>query len=234
MIRLIDKTLGRWTRHFFFVMVRGYYALFYNVSVSGKHVLQDNPGSLILATHVSRHDGPFIAAMLYSTARVRPTVHWDEYHHKGQWFPMYVSGAIPMSSPKDWPQERRQARKGEVLDIIGKVLANGNSILLFPAGKIRRQAEEIVPPALGGAHEILTARPQTPVIVARLDGIGRFQQARYDLFWSFMGRKKGRRHVTLTLEKITDLDPSQSRDAFNARLEKMLNTPTDVPLTPAG
>jgi len=108
--------------------------LFYNVGASGKELLQQQPGMLILATHVSRHDGPLISAILYSTARVRPTVHYDEYHNWAQWFPMWVAGAVPMSSPKSWPEERRAARKVETLDKIHGLLEGGNSILLFPAG----------------------------------------------------------------------------------------------------
>ncbi len=224
MKRMLDKTLGRWLRHMFFVLVRTYYALFYNVGVSGKHLLQAQPGTLILATHVSRHDGPLISAMLYSTARVRPTVHYDEYHHPAQWFPLYVAGAIPMSSPKSWATERRAARTVETLGIIQKVLNNGNSVLVFPAGKVRRQPEEIVAPHLKGVQEILRARPETPVMLLRTQGLGRFQEASYDLFWSFLGRKKGRRHVQMNLTPVTDLDPSMELAAFNARLEEMLNS----------
>jgi 1-acyl-sn-glycerol-3-phosphate acyltransferase len=53
MKRFFDATLGKWVRHLFFVLVRTYYAMFYNVSAAGKHLLQDQPGTLILATHVS-------------------------------------------------------------------------------------------------------------------------------------------------------------------------------------
>jgi len=223
MKRFLDKTAGRWTRHVFFILVRSYYALFYNVSISGKHVLQTQPGTLILATHVSRHDGPLIAAMLYSTARVRPTVHWDEYHNKAQWFPMYVSGAIPMSSPKTWPANRRQARKTETLDIIGKVLGNGNSVLLFPAGKVRRQPREVIAPHLSGARDILQRHPDTPVMMLHINGLGAFQPSTYDLFWTFVGRKQGRRHVQIDLTPVTDLNPSQDLATFNADLENRLN-----------
>ena len=111
MMRFIDATLGRWTRHFFFIVVRSYYSLFYNVSCSGKHLLQDHPGALILATHVSRHDGPIVAALLYTTVRVRTVVHYNEYYNWLQWFPMFVISAIPVSSPRDWPKEKRAARK---------------------------------------------------------------------------------------------------------------------------
>ncbi|MEL7184099.1 MAG: 1-acyl-sn-glycerol-3-phosphate acyltransferase [Pseudomonadota bacterium] len=223
MIRLLDVTLGKWLRHFMFVLVRTYYALFYNVSCSNKHLLQDQPGTVILATHVSRHDGPLIAAILYTTARIRPTVHYSEYTNWVQWLPMVVISAIPMSSPKTWPEEKRKARRAETLQVIHKVLKNGNSILLFPAGKVRRQQREIVAPYLSGTHEILRAEPQTPVLLLRIDGLGQFQPARYDGFWSFLGRKKGRRHVSLTLEPLTDLDPNQDLPAFNARLEALLN-----------
>lgn len=224
MLRLLDKTLGRFTRHFIFIVVRCYYALFYNVSVSGKALLQQQPGTLILATHVSRHDGPFITTMLYSTARIRPTVHYNEYYHKGQWFPMWVSGAIPMSSPSDWPEEKRNERTAWVFEVIGKVLGNGNSILMFPAGKIRRQPEEVVARNLTGVREILRRHPDTPVMLLRLGGLGQFQTKTYDLFWSFLGIKKGRRHVSLDLTPITDLDPNQDLETFNAYLEELLNS----------
>jgi hypothetical protein len=55
-MRFIDDTLGKWTRHFFFVLVRTYYAFFDNVGASGKELLQQQPGTLILATHASRHE----------------------------------------------------------------------------------------------------------------------------------------------------------------------------------
>lgn len=222
MKQFLDRTFGRWTRHFFFVLLRTYYGLFYNVSASGKHLLQGDEGTLILATHVSRHDGPLIATTLYSTKRVRPTVHYDEYHNWAQWFPMYVAGAVPMSSPKSWPEAKRAARKGETLDKIHGLLGQGNSILLFPAGRVRRQPEEIVAPNLSGVLEILRAEPTTPVMVLRIDGLGQFQRATYDLFWSFLGRKKGRRHVSLDLHPIT-LDPEMELAEFNAELERLLN-----------
>lgn len=232
MMKFIDATLGKWVRHLFFILVRSYYALFYNVSASGKHLLQNQPGTLILATHVSRHDGPLIASILYSTARIRPTVHYDEYHAPAQKFPMWVAGAIPMSSPKDWPDDERAAQKARTLDIIHKVMANGNSILLFPAGKVRRQPEELVAPYLSGVHEILNAKPDVPVMLLRLGGLGQFQSATHDLFWSFLGRKKGRRHIALDLTPIT-LDASQDLETFNAHLEKLLNTEITPPvLTP--
>lgn len=225
MIRFLDVTVGKWIRHFLFILVRTYYALFYNVSCSGKHLLQNQPGALILATHVSRHDGPLIASVLYPTMRIRPTVHYDEYYNWMQFVPMYVSGAVPMSSPKSWPDEKRKARKAEVLRIIHRILGNENSVLLFPAGLVRRQAEELVPPHLSGVHDILKAEPDTPVLLLRLDGLGKFQTATYDRFWSFIGVKKGRRHVTIDLKPIHDLDPSVGVEAFNQKLETLLNTP---------
>lgn len=225
MMRLIDITLGKWIRHFLFVFVRTYYALFFNVSCSGKHLLQNQPGALILATHVSRHDGPLIATVLYPITRVRPTVHYDEYYNLMQFLAMFVISAIPMSSPKSWPDDRRKARKAKVMAIIRKVMGNENAVLLFPAGKVRRQKEELVPAYLSGVHEILSAQPDTPVLLLRLDGLGKFQTTTYDRFWSFVGIKKGRRHVAMDLRPLTDLDPSVGVEAFNARLEVLLNTP---------
>lgn len=225
MLRLLDRTLGRPIRHLLFVLTRTYYALFYNVSCSNKHLLQDLPGALILATHVSRHDGPLIASVLYTTTRIRPTAHYNEYYSIAQWLPMYVTGTIPMSSPKTWPDEKRQTRREHILKVMRKVLENGNSILLFPAGRIRRQPEEIIPEYLTGTHEILNTVPDVPVIILRIDGLGKFQDAKYDGFWSFVGRKNGRRHVSLEIEPYDKLDPSMPLADFNKHLEDVLNGP---------
>ena len=223
MKKLIDATLGKWFRHFFFVLVRTYYALFYNISCANKHLLQDAPGTLILATHVSRHDGPLITAILYTTMRIRPTVHYDEYHNWKQWFPMYVAAAIPMSSPTSWPEEKRRERKEHTLGVIHKVLANGHSVLLFPAGKVRRQKQEVISPRLSGVRDILQREPNTPVMLLKLDGLGKFQFAKYDGFWSFLGIKKGRRHVSIHIAPLTDLDPEADLAEFNRKLESLLN-----------
>jgi len=221
MLALLDATVGKWLRHFFFVLVRTYYALFYNVSCANKHLLQDQHGTLILATHVSRHDGPLISALLYSTMRIRPTVHYNEYYNWAQWFPMMVAGAIPMSSPKSWPEQKRKARKAHTLDVIHRALAGGDSLLLFPAGRVRTEEKEVVPPYLSGVHEIISAEPDTPLMLLRIDGLGKFQYAKHDLFWSFLGIKKGRRHVNVTITPIDSLDASMERAAFNEHLETL-------------
>jgi hypothetical protein len=49
------------------------------IASAGWQAPADQPGTLILATYVSDYDGPLVSAILYSTARVRPTVHYDEY-----------------------------------------------------------------------------------------------------------------------------------------------------------
>jgi len=229
MRRFLDATLGKFIRHVFFLLVRSYYALFYNVSCANKHLLQNTPGTLIIATHVSRHDGPMLAAILYAAVRVRPTVHWNEYHNWAQWFPMFVASAIPMSSPKSWPAEKREQRKIETLDIIHKVLANQNAVLLFPAGQVRRQPEEIIKPYLSGVHDILNANPDIPVILLRTEGLGKFQRKIYDGFWSFVGIKKGRRHVSVDIQPI-ELDHTLELEAFNLHLEDLLNRKIDVGL----
>ena len=135
-----------------------------------------------------------------------------------------------MSSPKSWPDEKRQQRKVDTLARIMRLLAEKVPILVFPAGKIRRQPEEIVAPYLTGVHEILTAKPETPVLLLRLGGIGWFQEAKHDQFWSFVGKKRGRRHVSVDLRKIT-LDTTLDVEAFNAEIERLLNLPIADGLT---
>lgn len=222
--RFVDATLGRWTRHFFFILLRSYYSLFYNISCADKAALQTLPGGLILCTHVSRHDGPMIAALLYSTRRVRPAVHYDEYHNPLQWFPMMIAGAIPLSSPKSWAPERRAARKEQALGIIRKVIAKGNLVLLFPAGFVKKQAREIIAPKFSGAYDTLKAMGDIPVVLVRIRGLSAHEPALHDLFWSFIGRRKGRRHVRVEIEVLPGgLDTTIDLARFNADLEERLN-----------
>lgn len=231
----LDVTLGKWLRHLTFALVRPYFSLFYNVSVSGKHLLQDLPGGLILATHVSRLDGPLIAAMLYSTRRVRPAVHYNEYFNLLQWVPMVLAGAVPLSSPKTWSPERRAARKVWALDNLRRIITGGGFVLLFPGGMAKRQPREIIQPHFSGAYDTIKALPEAPVILIRLQGIGKFDAPKHDLFWSFLFGLRGRRHVEMTIELLPDgLDTDQELADFNADLETRFNDLPDWPQREGG
>jgi hypothetical protein len=89
---------------------------------------------------------------------------------------------------------------------------------------VRQQEREVIKPTLSGVHEILRYAPDTPVMLLRIDGLGRFQPAKYDGFWSFLGRKEGRRHVSVRIDPIAGLDASMPLARFNEVLEEMLNS----------
>ena len=227
--RFADATLGRWMRHFFFILVRTYYGLFFNVSCADKSVLQDLPGALILCPHGSRHDGPMISAILYSTRRVRPAVLYSEYYSWAQWFPLMIAGCVPMSSPKEWPPERRAAQKEKAMHTMKRVIENGNIILLYPGGRIKQQRREIIEPHFSGAYETIKALGGPPVAIIRIRGLSPHEPQKYDLFWSFIGRQKGRRHVHIDIEiPEKPLDTSVPLADFNADLEARFNEGLDL------
>lgn len=222
--RFLDATLGRATRHLFFTLVRPYYGLFYNISCSNKHLIQNLPGGLVLASHVSRHDGPMLSALLYSTMRVRPAAHYNEYYSLVQWFPLMLAGTVPMSSPRKWAPERRAAQKERSLGIIRRIIENGNLVLLFPAGMTRQQPREVINPKFSGAYDILRAMPEIPVVVVHIEGLSRFDTPIYDRFWSFLFIKKGRRHVNVRIEVLPEgLDTNCTLAEFNKGLEDRFN-----------
>ena len=222
MKRLIDYTVGKIFRHATFIGTRAYYSLFYNISISNKHLLQELPGCLVLASHVSRHDAPIIISSLYTTLRIRPTAHYTEYYNWLQWLPMKLVAAIPMSSPKKWDKERRNNQTIKTRNIMSKVLLNKNSILIFPAGKIRTGDKEVIPDYLTGAYKTLKILPKTPVVLINIKGLGRNQKATYDRFWSFLGIKKGRRHVSLDIKVLSEGLKSSNVTVFNKQLEEWL------------
>jgi 1-acyl-sn-glycerol-3-phosphate acyltransferase len=148
-----------------------------------------------------------------------------------QWFPLFVARAIPVSSPKTWTQEKRQAQKEQSMARILEALARDESVLLFPAGHTRQSEPEVIAPHLSGAYDILKTNPQRPVLLLRLDGLGKFQFKSYDYFWTFIGRSKGRRHISVDLKMADDLDVSMGLAAFNKDLEDRFNTPIPTRFT---
>jgi 1-acyl-sn-glycerol-3-phosphate acyltransferase len=222
-IRYVDSVFGKILRHLVFSLVRLYYALFFNVSCSNKDKLQDLGGAIMLSNHVSRHDGQLILSCLYSTTRIRPTAYYKEYEHWAQRWPMILFGTISMSSPKTWTPEEREAQKQRTLDIMSRVLDNGNSILIFPAGGIRKGEKEEIAPYLTGAYDTIQAHFDHPVILIKLDGLGKHQYCKYDQFWSFLGLSKGRRHANLDIEVVASISTAGGREAFNQKLEDYFN-----------
>ncbi|MEO0485489.1 MAG: 1-acyl-sn-glycerol-3-phosphate acyltransferase [Pseudomonadota bacterium] len=223
--RLADATLGRWVRHIFFILLRSYYGLFFNISCANKALLQDLPGGLILCTHGSRHDGPMIAAMLYTTRRVRPAVGYEEYYNPVQWFPLMIAGCVPMSSPKTWSKDRRAAQKERALTALKRIIENGNLILLYPAGRLKQQRLEVIEPHFSGAYDTLRALPPLPVTIIRIRGLSKHEPIKRDLFWTFIGRQTGRRHIHIDIERLEGgLDTERPLAEFNADLEARFNT----------
>ncbi len=184
----------------------------------------------MLSSHISRFDGPLVAALTYSSRRVRPAVHYDEYHNSLQKLPMLLVSAIPMSSPKSWPADRRAKQKAWSLDTMRRVIANEGFVLLFPAGRVKRQPREIIEPHFAGAYETLKAIPDCPVVLVRIQGLSKFDKPIRDRFWWWTYLKKGRRHVSVSFELLeTGLDTGVTLAEFNSDLEDRLN---DLPPWP--
>lgn len=233
LLQVLDATLGRLLRHFFFLCLRIYFGLFYNISCSNKHLLQPLSQGLILATHVSRLDGPMVASLLYPARRVLPAVHYNEFYHPAQYPILMPSGCIPLSSPKSWPADKRAERKLWAQEVMNRTLQQGKCVLLFPGGQAKRQPQEIIQPHFDGAFETLRANPNCPVLVLRIQGISKFDAPIRDRFWSFLGIKRGRRHVNITIERLEGgLDTSAGLAAFNADLEGRFNAPPHWPAAP--
>ncbi|WP_224816779.1 1-acyl-sn-glycerol-3-phosphate acyltransferase [Hasllibacter sp. MH4015] len=229
-LRLLDATLGRILRHVFFICLRTYFSLFYNISCSNKHLLQPLPRGLILATHVTRLDGPMVASLLYPARRVLPAVHYNEYYHPAQFPILMPSGCIPLSSPKSWPAEKRAERKAWAQDKLNKTIRQGKIVLLFPGGQAKRQEREVIQPHFSGAYDTLKANPDCPVLILRIRGLSKYDIPVHDRFWSFLGIMRGRRHVGISIERLEDgLDTSVGLERFNRELEERFNAPPHWP-----
>ncbi|MEM8591943.1 MAG: hypothetical protein AAGF13_05395, partial [Pseudomonadota bacterium] len=84
-------------------------------------------------------------------------------------------------------------------------------------------------PHFSGAYDTISALEDVPVALIRIRGLSPHEPQKHDLFWSFIGRKKGRRHVLIDIEiPERKLDTSLPLAEFNADIEARFNEGLDL------
>jgi 1-acyl-sn-glycerol-3-phosphate acyltransferase len=240
LIRSVDRTLGALGRSFVRnVIANPLLALNYKVEiVGGEEALSCAEGSLVVANHVSRLDGPFLMSSAWPYARIRVTAWHAEYSDWKQWWLMQLFSVICLGSPRNPPArwkrgdpnrlelwaEERSRRKARSQEIMNKVLAADHHLLLFCEGGIGDGGPVAIPPHLSGVHDLIAEHPDKPVLLVRIEGLER------SLFGKARPRPPllQRLPVKITLKRVDNVSLDGGPAGLNARLESYYNHGTPL------
>ena len=151
------------------------------IHVEGREHLADLKGPVIFAAnHQSHMDTPVILAALGGRVRAHVAVamakeffqahFFPERVSRRQWFTNSLNYYLAAAFFNAFPLPQREAGTRQTLRYIGSLLAEGESVLIFPEGR-RSEDDQVLPfrPGVG----MVGARLQVPVVPVRLEGINR-------------------------------------------------------------
>ncbi|CAM0117101.1 AMP-binding protein [Rhabdochlamydiaceae symbiont of Dictyostelium giganteum] len=204
-------------------------------------------GVLFLPNHPAEIDPIILSLILWDQYRPHPLVVEQFYYLKGASYFQKLVGAIPIPDMSGMINKWKQKKVQKCFDLIAEGLKKGENYLIYPAGRLKVGAEEVI----GGAsfaHNILQECPDTNVVLVRTTGLwgSRFSRALTGstpdfgkVLWE--GVKivfknliflTPRREVTIEFESLPQHIPVKtSRIEFNQSLEKWYNLRGPEPLT---
>jgi acyl-CoA synthetase (AMP-forming)/AMP-acid ligase II/1-acyl-sn-glycerol-3-phosphate acyltransferase/acyl carrier protein len=152
-------------------LVRPLIALRYHIEVTGLDAVErkGRRGILFLPNHASLTDPAFIVAYLYPAFQLRPLA--DEHQVNRTVFGyvalLYGSRILP-NLEHSGAQARDRTRAA--LQDIAEGLRQGENILLYPAGRLKRQRLEDIGSA-SGVETLVKAVPDARVVLVRHNGL---------------------------------------------------------------
>ena len=237
-------------RLFLWFLSRVVLALRYRVTVVGRDEASRGPGPfLVLPNHIAYSDPPNILVHLWLRFRMRPMLLETNFQNPVLAPFGYLLHAIKVPDLTAASAAGRQRAQAAVATAI-EALQAGDSVVLWPSGRLTRDGSE----HLGGARgvsDILTAVPNATVVLVRSRGLwgSSFSWANGVKPRLVRGLTRGaalflanlvvfmpRRRVTMTLEAFPPgKRPEPTREAINPWLDAWFNadvaaeTPTFVP-----
>ncbi len=214
-------------------------SLRYRVEVIGldKIAPAAGQGILFLPNHPALIDPVIVMSVLYSRFRPRPLSDADQADMAGnRWVMRHIH---PITLPSVQKNGRSAAgRIKTALEEVAKALAACDNILLYPAGRLSRKAQEDLA-GNSGVEYLMRSVPGVRTVLVRTSGLwgssfgwGRGTEpsllknpGRFLRFLLANGVFFGpRRKVTIELVEDPVLPGLQDRQAINARLENFYNT----------
>lgn len=225
----------------FYYLLRFLLSLRYLISVHGDIQGVSRKGGLICPNHPAEIDPVIIMTILWRQCRPRPVVLEDFYYMPGLHWLFKRLRAIPMPNIEAGLSAFKRRRIQHALTEITESVEKGESILLYPSGRLWRDNKESV----GGAsalHTILSQAPNIPVTLIRTRGLWgssfswAFHGRRPDIFRMLLHGAKAifinavflvpKRHISITISADEeDIPRNAERRELNEWLENWYNKP---------
>ncbi len=240
----------RCVQRVFWFVVRWVLSLRYRVRVEGAEALAELRGpTIVMPNHPAYIDPPLVLSHLRLHAPLRPLVYTGTYRLAALYPVMRAMGAVEVPELRAHSRSAQQAALA-MIERITSALRRGESILVYPAGRLQQQGQESIG-ATRAPAELLRACPEANVVLVRTRGLwgSRFSWARTghqpkllrvalrgvaDVLANLI-LLMPRRPVTMTVEVVSRGQlPPPERELLNPFLEEWYNregaeSPSHVP-----
>lgn len=230
----------------FFYLIRFSLWFRYSVTIKGldkinPDVLNKSGGTIFLPNHPTVFVDPILITLaIWKKYPVRPMIVEYMYYTPIIHQMMQFMNAIPIPNFVSTSNSLKKRKSEKVFETVIDSLHKGDSFLIYPAGKVKHQAKEII--GASGVHKILQAVPETNVVLVRISGLwgSSFSRALTNktpnIFSTILNGLKialknlifftPRRQVTIELEPAGPDFPFQgTRMEINRYLEDWYNRP---------
>jgi long-chain-fatty-acid--[acyl-carrier-protein] ligase len=228
------------------------FSLWFRYSVTIKGLEHLNPkelnkpgGVLFLPNHPTIFVDPTLVTLaIWKKYPIRPVIVEYMYYTPIIHTVMRFMNALPIPNFVNSSNSLKKKKADRVLETIIEDLRNKENFLIYPAGKTKHQAREII--GASGVHRIIQAVPEANVVLVRTTGLwgSRFSRALTGgpppamfptIWWGVKVVLKNllfftpRRHVTIEFVPAGPDFPYQgSRLEMNRYLEKWYNRPDGI------
>lgn len=199
-------------------------------------------GVLFLPNHPAVFVDPLSAGLgAWKKYPIRPmVVEYMYYTPVAHWLLKYVN-AVPVPDFASTSNSIKVKRTEQVFDLLVDGLAKGGNFMLYPAGRTKSSAKEVLGGA-SGIHRIISESPETNIVLVRIKGLwgsrfsrfwtGRAAQMGPTIKWGFFQVLKNliffspRRKITIEFVPApADFPRKGTRLEINRYLENWYNTP---------
>jgi acyl-CoA synthetase (AMP-forming)/AMP-acid ligase II/1-acyl-sn-glycerol-3-phosphate acyltransferase/acyl carrier protein len=143
----------------------------YRVKVIGlEGIPQDKVGTLFLPNHPAEMDPIILGTRLWQSHRPRPVVLETFYHMPFANRIMKIMRAFPMPDMATGTGVYKKRRIEETLTGVSDALAQGDSVLMYPSGKLMRANLELLG-AASGVHRTLESTGNVQIVLVRTRGL---------------------------------------------------------------
>ena len=156
--------------YIYYFLLRFLLSLRYRIRVKGLKNIPHSGGLLFLANHPAEIDPCILLRIFWPKFRLRPVAIDYLFRKPFIRYLLDFIGALPIPNFDNSSNSFKMRQIDKTYDKIFAHLENDENLLVYPAGGLKNEAEEVVGGA-SGVHYILQKKPKTRVVLVRTTGL---------------------------------------------------------------